>query len=648
MGRYESAMDEMEENTARWLFDKDEYKRWEASEACRTGRSSKPDRANAAENFLWVHGEFEWKPYIVLAKRIPGKPGSGKSFLSSSVIDRLEESARKDKDKVVLFFHFDAGSRTANTVTFAYRSMLSQIFHRFSKLTDMIDRFSFSMAESHGQNTASVVEVGELLDLCLRTMEDRCFIILDGIDECDNSSRSLEGLNSIVSECPSVRLLLFSRPTVTVLNDWIPKDCQVPIADENRDDIQHYLERRIDAFIKRDYLPADVDQERVLNHLTIGANGMFLWAHLMIKYLDTDAIDQESRVAAIFAITMPDDLDNLYTLILQRMKSLNSAERAWASKLFSWLIYAADPGSFQPEALQSALNPTAKFKTEPARFVQTIVRACGSLVELGTDGAFRFVHLSVKEYLCTYLDCLTQQLPAEPLSTSLRESWKLLTVYLLAHAAASHWMHHSVNAITCAVNYNGSLNEDILPINHDAVGDLLETLIPRLHRFLSNPSYFLVWVEISYTLLTSLRASSNWQASLKNLSVYLSRPSCPIHNDDLSQIAAGLLDVALRSEEIEKDWGERLLHDTAIIWTEVAAFHELDSATAIMKVTHLEPKRPETTEVGKESLKTISRVRDDGNVIMVLSVWPSRYAPSSKNSTLRASLSPDESLADPE
>ncbi|KAH7176107.1 NACHT domain-containing protein [Dactylonectria macrodidyma] len=623
---YESAIDEMEENTAGWLFQKDEYKSWESFEVSRIGAQTEPEQADAQGSVLWIHG----------------KPGSGKTFLAASVIDRLKASARRDKHRVVLFFHFDAEDGTSNNTASAYRSLLSQLFQRYSKSPDMIDRFSFSMADSHGQKTASMFELADLLNLCISTLEDKCFIILDGIDECDDDGRFVSGLLGTISNCPSVRLLVFSRPTVTLLNDQIPQKERIPIADANRGDIQHYLERKIESFIERDYLPPSADKARLLDHLTIGANGMFLWAYLIIKYLDTDAIDQESRVSAIFDITMPDDLEKMYSRILQRIQDSNSAERNMATKVFSWLIYAARPGPFRPEELQVALNPTANVQLEPARFVQTIVRVCGSLVELGADGQFHFIHLSVKEYLSTqpngfkqplhrvhamlaasYLEYLTMRLPAEPLTADLHEPSRLLAAYPLAFTAVSHWMQHCVHAFLCVVKHRSG--EKVF-VDADNVGDLVEMLIPKLRKLLDNKPCFLVWIDISYRLSVRIWNSIIWKPSLDDLSLYFTHHSCGIHADTVSRILTDLVNLLLCAEEIQREWGAQLLHDPSTLWGEVAAFHKLSECplAEVMKVTSLQAERPETGEAGQDSLKTISRVRSDGKAIMVLSVWPSR------------------------
>ncbi|KAF5535036.1 hypothetical protein FNAPI_12200, partial [Fusarium napiforme] len=567
MSRYESIIDEIEDATTEWLFQKDQYKNWESFEG--------DDQEGSESKVLWIHG----------------KPGSGKSFLSASVIDLLKTSARSDKQTAVLFFHFNADDPTSDAISAAYRSILAQLFQQYSNSRSMIDRLSFSMADSHGQKTASPFEVVDLLDLCLRTFEGRCFIILDAIDECRDHGRSLSELLSTISHCRFAKLLLFSRPTVAFLNEWVPPHGRLPIGDENSSDIRQYLERRIESFIQRDYLPASVQKERLLHHLTLGADGMFLWAHLMIKYLDTDAMDQEGRLLAIFEITMPDDLERMYSRILQRIRTSNSIEREWATK---------------PEC-EDALTKSS----------------------LRADDAESFVHPPHRAHsMCAavYLEYMVTHLPSEPLPACLHNYFTILDTFPLAKVAVWNWMHHCVNALLAMkkdpLNGKGESSPNI-----DIMGELVETLMPRLRQFLDNQSCFFSWIEMSYRLSISFRSTLViWKTSLKDLSKLISH-SCVAYSGSVSRILTDLVDLASRAEDIEAEWNSQLLQDPAIVWREVAAFHKHadDSPAApVMKVTSLCAEKPETLQTENGSLKTISRIRNDGKAIIVLSIWPSR------------------------
>jgi NACHT domain len=111
-----------------------------------------------------------------------GNPGSGKTILASSIIDKLEEQeALKRNEHQICYFFFKYDSPIANTAAAAYKAILAQILWRSRHDKDLIDRFVFIMAnKSEGQLAASPAVLLELLQLCL---DSNSTLILDGIDE---------------------------------------------------------------------------------------------------------------------------------------------------------------------------------------------------------------------------------------------------------------------------------------------------------------------------------------------------------------------------------------------------------------------------------------------------------------------------------
>jgi hypothetical protein len=65
------------------------------------------------------------------------------------------------------------------------------------------------------------------------------------------------------------------------------------------DDIRLYLSRRLGDLLQKK-LPPGCDKEQILVHLLDSPNGMFLWARLMMDYLDSPALNPpENRLATI-------------------------------------------------------------------------------------------------------------------------------------------------------------------------------------------------------------------------------------------------------------------------------------------------------------------------------------------------------------
>jgi len=142
--------------------------------------------------------------------------------------------------------------------------------------------------QSKGQSIASREEVKDLVQLSLNCV-GKTYIVLDGLDECDDCDDLVHQLRK-VSEIPSVRLVLFSRPTVTTVPELIPHLTLLSIGLSNNADIDHYLRNATMAMKEKRLLPQATDYAEVAKSLTHRADGMFLWARLMVTYLDSPAL----------------------------------------------------------------------------------------------------------------------------------------------------------------------------------------------------------------------------------------------------------------------------------------------------------------------------------------------------------------------
>lgn len=131
------------------------------------------------------------------------------------------------------------------------------------------------------QPTGTKNELFELLRLCT-AMIPLHFIVLDGIDECAEN-KSL--LSKLLQLGPKSKIILFSRPNVRLLREKMPLDQQIVIGQSNSGDIRLFLRRRLEEFAEREVLLDNADIEDYTDHLANGADGMFLWARLMIDYL---------------------------------------------------------------------------------------------------------------------------------------------------------------------------------------------------------------------------------------------------------------------------------------------------------------------------------------------------------------------------
>ena len=174
----------------------------------------------------------------------------------------------------------------------AYQSILAQLLFRHRHEQNIIDKFSFAINHvSHGQLKATSLELIDLLQLCLLHHKD-AYIVLDAIDECDNNKSLTQHLLRLSAKSV-IKILLFSQLTIPILVRKVPKKIQLAINRASTSgDIRIYLTKQINILIKDKLLPHTAEPSRLVNHLIQGTDGMFLWARLIIAYLNLTSLTQ--------------------------------------------------------------------------------------------------------------------------------------------------------------------------------------------------------------------------------------------------------------------------------------------------------------------------------------------------------------------
>jgi len=103
-------------------------------------------------------------------------------------------------------------------------------------------------------------------------------------------------------------------------------------------DIGCYLSRCPASLIDDDLLlPTEIPN--LVDHLIRGADGMFLWAKLMVNYLNSPALTPAKRLETIQHVIFPEGLEKMYDRILVFIGKQGKTERNLARNIFAWLTY---------------------------------------------------------------------------------------------------------------------------------------------------------------------------------------------------------------------------------------------------------------------------------------------------------------------
>jgi len=589
-----------------------------------------------------------------------GKPGSGKTVLAAAVTERLKADYPDD----VCYFFFNSLRHQANDSSAAFRSVLAQILQKRQKDERLLELFSFAMYfGSDGQLTASHREIDELFDLCFQLPSiRRLFLVLDGLDECENDDLNSKIIPKLRKLCSltHVNLVLFGRETVKADLEDLEGLRHLHIGSLNFQDIRRLLHEGLSSLIQKRRLPRDLDLEGSACRLARRADGMFLWARLMISFLDCRALGVSERVTAISEVDSPEGLEEMYERIFTIIARGGTPVLQLASRVFLWLsngIRGLSAKELEEAVVPDRSNNSVNLPSNMGAFSDTIIWSCGGFVEQTCyegqsqaldDIRFRFIHASVKEYfnkistqsvlqsnafqgvklirhtvpanICLATQCLeyvTYKVPAQPLSAtfgSKRCGPNLRLAFSLSNYAALHWPAHLLRT------------EESLPADEDAKLSKGEYshLVSALQAFLTQPNVLTAWIETSYIFgkPPAFQNLLDWASKVSN-----GRSLWVELEPEVLDLAKRVELFALHLESIIGGWNSHLSEDPGCAWEEVIAYSDSEfvSKNPGISVNQLVSDVPMGAKLVSKHVSKMSQLVSGGVHDMVLSIYPTRY-----------------------
>ncbi|KAH9177989.1 hypothetical protein EDB89DRAFT_2239711 [Lactarius sanguifluus] len=358
----------------------------------------------ASGSLLWIHG----------------KPGAGKSILSSAIIHDIKPMSNAGS-AFLAYFYFDFKDKAKQDT----RALLSSLLVQLSDQSDIFCDALFSLYSAHQQGSEQPTD--ESLSQCLKYMLTTAgpvpiYLVLDALDECPYGSglpSPREKLLDLVDELvklplPTLRLCVTSRPEFDIRTALKPLATQqVSLHDDSgqTQDIKKYITDvvRSDRRMKR---WRDEEKDMVIEKLTEKADGMFRWVYCQLEVLRCCFPANVRRTLE----ELPKSLDETYERIL---KEINNANREHSYRLLQCLAVASRPLLVEElaELLAIELNaggiPKLNVDLRWEDQEEAVLSACSSLVSVIIDDGTRvvqFSHFSVKEFLTSdRLACCTEE-----------------------------------------------------------------------------------------------------------------------------------------------------------------------------------------------------------------------------------------------
>ncbi|GAB7353903.1 hypothetical protein MBLNU459_g4252t2 [Dothideomycetes sp. NU459] len=250
---YQRILGDMMPDSSMWLFDTKEYSDWRC--------------ATSQVHLLWV----------------TGIPGAGKTRMATRTVQRLKTEHAK-----VAYFYCNTQEEGTLVILNMLKTWAWQVLQQDST---RLDRFADVFYD-----IPNVTSMKETLKAVLDG-HDRPFIVLDGLDECELETQSdiIEFLRSLAGRA---KVIFFSREGNNIARSFtsVPQDYRLHYhmtQQANKSDIARYLKQSVTALNIED----ETINQTITTTLHDGANGMLLWAALMVtelqkpKMLEEDYLD---------------------------------------------------------------------------------------------------------------------------------------------------------------------------------------------------------------------------------------------------------------------------------------------------------------------------------------------------------------------
>ncbi|KAH7324989.1 hypothetical protein B0I35DRAFT_425369 [Stachybotrys elegans] len=342
------------------------------------------------------------KPDIPLL-RVEGAVGTGKSILASSIVNFAASAGS------LILSHFCNYAYPSSTrYDFILRSLLLQLVRSDEQLASHV-------YESYvlGKKSPGLPVLESLLKLLLSSVSrapqkaSYAWVIIDGLHECEPLVQSkifslLGQVTSISSNSEtSCKALLFCRFS----NSATPKLRKSPLillAEEKKytsESIRRYSARRLESIYNRfEQMSLTMsDIKEIEDAITQKADGMFLYARLVLDYLSSNIFFSGEEIKRS-VYELPASLSEFYSKIMtQILVRLDSRSVDRVKCTLGWIAFSKRP--LRKTELLSAIafssgDPSVK---NPAP--QFLLDICATLIEERSDARLGFIHASVKEFL---------------------------------------------------------------------------------------------------------------------------------------------------------------------------------------------------------------------------------------------------------
>lgn len=180
-------------------------------------------KARHVKTGIWLIGGevfLRWTRHAGSFLWLFGIPGSGKTILSSTIIQYLLDHCRRRPGSAVLYFYFDFNESEKQRHENLLRSLISQLFLCQNSTSDLLDSlYKCGRQPTHQELLATLHP--------MMTASNEVFVIVDALDECTERPEHLSDIEEIMRwKDVHLHVLVTSRKEVDI------EDSLEPLCDE--------------------------------------------------------------------------------------------------------------------------------------------------------------------------------------------------------------------------------------------------------------------------------------------------------------------------------------------------------------------------------------------------------------------------------
>ncbi|KAF7586870.1 hypothetical protein BBP40_008217 [Aspergillus hancockii] len=309
----------------------------------------KIDKARVPGTGDWVRREDVFQSWV--NKEVPiifvsGNPGAGKSFLAANIISGLEQFSpsvqRRSPISIGYYFFKDD-----NPQTMSFHQALRDLAFQLSKSDPLYQKYLRTIEEYEQISTLESAWRLLFVDYFLKkpNIESTAYILLDAVDEAlDEERRIFVGLaKDLYSNKSRLQLAIVGRPYIS---DQLLEglEGQAPTLHVTKQKNSGDISRYIHANIKKSPVLRRVSaklRDEIVDRLSAGAEGMFLWVNLMLQELVKKRNETSMRKALEQA---PRGLKEMLRHVLASFsESSNEEELEYLNEMLLWVTCANQP-----------------------------------------------------------------------------------------------------------------------------------------------------------------------------------------------------------------------------------------------------------------------------------------------------------------